>query len=211
MIISLVSQKGGVGKSTLARLIAREYANSDWRVLLADLDHHQGTSYRWHERRKLVELSPQIEVEQCTSVRAALKRTAQYDMLVIDGRPYASRESLEIAKASDLVILPTGTSVDDLEPTSGLAHELKQEGVDQERIAFALMRIGDSELELAEASSYLAAVGYFVISGVIPERTAYRRASDTGRAVTETSFPTLNEKADQFAQAVMDRVEELTN
>lgn len=211
MIISLVSQKGGVGKSTLARLIAREYASSDWQVLLADLDHHQGTSYRWHERRKQMELSPQIEVEQCASVRAALKRATQYDLLVIDGRPYASRESLAIAKASDLIILPTGTSVDDLEPTSGLAHELKQEGVDQERIAFALVRVGDSELELAEARSYLDAVGYFVLSGVIPERTAYRRASDIGRAVTETSFPTLNEKADYFAQAVMDRLEELTN
>ncbi len=73
------------------------------------------------------------------------------------------------------------------------------------------MRVGDSKLELAEARSYLGAVGYFVLSGVIPERTAYRRASDTGRAVTETTFPSLNKKADHLAQAVINRLEELTN
>jgi len=30
VLISLLSQKGGVGWSTLARLIAREYANAGW-------------------------------------------------------------------------------------------------------------------------------------------------------------------------------------
>lgn len=38
LIIGCISQKGGVGKSTLARLIAREYANSGWNVKIADLD-----------------------------------------------------------------------------------------------------------------------------------------------------------------------------
>jgi len=38
MIIAIASQKGGVGKSTLARLIAREYAQAKWNVKIADLD-----------------------------------------------------------------------------------------------------------------------------------------------------------------------------
>jgi hypothetical protein len=37
-IIGIASQKVGVGKSTLARLIAREYAAADWNVKIADLD-----------------------------------------------------------------------------------------------------------------------------------------------------------------------------
>ena len=28
--IGMISQKGGVGKSTLSRLVAREYANAGW-------------------------------------------------------------------------------------------------------------------------------------------------------------------------------------
>jgi cellulose biosynthesis protein BcsQ len=42
-IIALVSQKGGVGKSTLARALAREAAVSGLKVKLADLDTQQGT------------------------------------------------------------------------------------------------------------------------------------------------------------------------
>ncbi len=37
IIIGAVSQKGGVGKSTIARLVAREFAAQDWAVKIADL------------------------------------------------------------------------------------------------------------------------------------------------------------------------------
>src|SRR5258705_5626108 len=42
-ILALRARKGGVGKSTLASLLARIYANSGLRVLLVDLD-PQGTA-----------------------------------------------------------------------------------------------------------------------------------------------------------------------
>jgi cellulose biosynthesis protein BcsQ len=51
IVISFVSQKGGVSKGTLARLIAREYANSGWNVKIADLDVGQGTSFHRQGRR----------------------------------------------------------------------------------------------------------------------------------------------------------------
>jgi MinD-like ATPase involved in chromosome partitioning or flagellar assembly len=38
LLIGVVSQKGGVGKSTLCHLIAREYAAGSWNVKIADLD-----------------------------------------------------------------------------------------------------------------------------------------------------------------------------
>jgi len=38
MILSLISQKGGVGKSALARLLAVEFAKAGWSVKIADLD-----------------------------------------------------------------------------------------------------------------------------------------------------------------------------
>ena len=51
LIIACVSQKGGTGKSTPARLLAREYANAGWMVKIADLDISQGTSFNWQSRR----------------------------------------------------------------------------------------------------------------------------------------------------------------
>ena len=49
--IGVVSQKGGVGKSTLSRMIACEYARSGWNVKIADMDASQGTSFNWQRRR----------------------------------------------------------------------------------------------------------------------------------------------------------------
>ena len=51
MIIGIVSHKGGVGKITITRLIAREYAASNWKVKIADMDSNQGTSTRWNMLR----------------------------------------------------------------------------------------------------------------------------------------------------------------
>jgi ABC-type cobalamin/Fe3+-siderophores transport system ATPase subunit len=62
-IIALVSQKGGVGKSTLARALAREAAVSGLKVKLADLDTQQGTSTNWHRRRLDAGAEPEFSVE----------------------------------------------------------------------------------------------------------------------------------------------------
>jgi chromosome partitioning protein len=44
-IVAFISQKGGVGKSTLARATAWEANKQDLKVLLADCDPQQETSY----------------------------------------------------------------------------------------------------------------------------------------------------------------------
>ena len=51
MIISLISQKGGVGKSGIARLLAVEFVRAGWSVKIADLDTMQGTATKWKARR----------------------------------------------------------------------------------------------------------------------------------------------------------------
>ena len=60
--------------------------------------------------------------------------------------------------------------------------------------------------EEAEARSYIVEAGYSVLDGSLPERPAYRKAMNTGRSVTETSFRTLNEAAACFIQALIDRI-----
>ncbi|WP_340700532.1 ParA family protein [Vibrio harveyi] len=51
MIISFLSQKGGVTKSTLARAVAVAFAQNDWSVHLADMDWQQQTCGKWTARR----------------------------------------------------------------------------------------------------------------------------------------------------------------
>ena len=193
-IIGVVSQKGGVGKSTIARLIAREMAAQEWQVKIADLDVSQATTYDWRSRR----------------LDQALKIAAHYDLLVLDGAPHATQATKQIADASDLVIIPTGLALDDLRPGVRLAHDFVKARIAPQKIVFALCRVGHSQRETAEARDYLATAGYTVLAGALPEQTAYRQASDEGRAPTETRFASLNKHAETLAQSIVDTMAALS-
>ena len=210
LLIGIVSQKGGVGKSTLARLIAREYSQAGWTVKIADLDVSQGTSYNWQARRLQNGIEPIISVERFGTVDQALKQKQHFDLVILDGPPHSTAGTLRIAAAAaDLVVLPTGLALDDMEPSVLLAHELVKKGIPKARLAFAFCRVGDSESEIAEAREYVTQAGYRALPGALPEKTAYRRASDEGRAVTETRFSSLNDRADELAQNIVDLVTKL--
>ena len=207
--IGIVSQKGGVGKSALCRLVAREYAAAGWEVKIADMDLKQSTSYNWNSRRLEREIEPNIAVEQFARMSQVLKTENSYDLVIIDGAPHSSAMTLEIAKASDMVILPTGTPVDDLEPTIRLAHELKQKGITSDKITLALCRVGDSTRELEEAAEYIKLTGYYTLPGEIPEKVAYKQALDAGRVLSETPFTTLNQKAQEIVGEIEKRINKL--
>lgn len=209
IFIAMASQKGGIGKSTIARLVAREYAKARWNVKIADLDVSQGTSFNWQQRRLQAGIEPVIPVECFGTVDQAKGAARGLDLMIFDAPPNSTAATLRIARAADIVILPTGLSLDDLQPSVLLAHELVKKGVGKQKIAFALCRVGDSHLEIIEAQTYLTDAGYRVLTGSIPEKIAYRRASDRGRALTETPFPTLNQRAERLAQSIIDMVSKL--
>ena len=209
LIISVVGQKGGTAKSTLARAIAREYAASDWSVKIADMDLGQSTNYRWHQRRLQAGIEPSLEVSQYKSTKEALLASDGFDLLVFDGAGVSTRLTLDMAVASQLVVIPTGLAVDDLEPSVRLANDLSQH-VKVSDVSFALCRVGNSQSELEEAQAYIGQTRYHLLDGYVPERTGYRRASDLGRTITETSYPALNERADQLIQSIVNRIEEIS-
>jgi chromosome partitioning protein len=124
----------------------------------------------------------------------------------MDGPPHSTAGTFRIAAAAGLVVLPVGLSIDDLEPSVLLAHELVREEIPKQRLAFALCRVGDSAAEITEAVDYLKTAGHFILTGSIPERTAYRRAQDAGKTLTETPFESLNQRPDKMAHAIMNKL-----
>lgn len=209
LILGVVSQKGGVGKSTLCRLLACEYARAGWHVKIADMDASQGTSYNWQRRRIEQGLEPQISVEMFKRVGDALKSHEIYDLMIFDGAPHSTQATLQIAQASQAVLLPTGTALDDLEPTIRLAQELYQNHVPKDHIAIVLCRIGNSDVENREARDYIRSSGFGLLDGAIAEKTAYRRASDTGRAASETTHSSINKRARDMVAAVAGYIQEI--
>lgn len=204
-IIAFVSQKGGVGKSTLARALAREAANGGLRTKIADLDTQQGTSIDWHRTRLNAGITPDVAAEAFASAEQALKAADHYDLLIIDGPARTSRGTLDIARLADLAVQPTGASVDDLRPAVREFHALVQAGIPKGKLTFALNRIGTAAEEV-EARAYVTEAGYAALAGCLLERPAYRKAQNTGHAITETSYAGLNAKADALIQALIDMV-----
>ena len=80
--VAVVSQKGGVGKSSIARLIAREFADNGWLVNIADMDVQQATSYHWFKRRAANQVMPEIHTETFTSVSTALTAADKFDLFI---------------------------------------------------------------------------------------------------------------------------------
>jgi len=204
-IIAFVSQKGGVGKSTLARALGREAVASGLIAKIADLDTQQGTSVDWYRMRLDANIEPVVPVELFKTAQQALAVADHYDLLIIDGPARTSKATLEITKVANLVVQPTGASVDDLRPAVREFHGLIKAGISRDRLIFALNHIG-TEAEASEARAYIGEAGYTVLPGYLPERPGYRKAQNTGYAITETRFVGLNERADALVQSLIDRV-----
>lgn len=206
-IIAFVSQKGGVGKSTLSRALAREAAAGGLKTKVADLDTQQGTTVDWNRARLEAGIEPSISVESFKTAAQALAMVDHYDILILDGPARTSQATLEIAKAANLVVQPTGASLDDLRPAVREFHALVKAGIPKDRLTFALNRIG-TDAEEADARVYLSEAGYSVLAGCLVERPAYRKAQNGGHAVTETRYAALNSRADALIQSLIDRVTE---
>jgi chromosome partitioning protein len=207
IVVAFISQKGGVGKSTLARALAREAASSGLQVKVGDLDVDQATIIDWHKVRMQRGIEPVLSVELFRSIVEAVKAVGRYDLLVVDGPAKASVSTTEIAKKSHLIVQPTGPALDDLKPAIRVFHGLVKAGIPTRRLIFALNHIG-TENEADAARAYLRDAGYDALPGYLQERPAYRMAQNEGFAITETRFASLKGKADTLIQALIDRVGE---
>ena len=207
--IAFISQKGGVGKSTLSRALAREIAANGLTVKIADLDSQQTTTADWHRLRMSQGISPSVAVQAYSTAAEALRESTNFDYFIVDAPARASKGTLELAKRADLVVQPTGASLDDLRPAVRVFHELSKAGIPVERLAFALSRIGTAAEE-QDARSYLAASGYSVLSGALMEKPSYRAAQNQGKAITETKYPSLNALADKMIADIAARLSQPT-
>ena len=205
VIVGFVSQKGGTGKSTLARALGAVVAGAGLKVKIADLDPQQQTVLQWEKLRNESQEEPSITVEGFDTAAEAIESAEDDELLIIDAPAHANRGTLEIAEAATLIVQPSSASLDDLRPAVLLFHELVQADIPRERLVVALCRIlSDAEEQMARA--YVKQAGYDVLPGYIPERAAYREAQNRGQAVTETKHKALNERVDELMEGLYTRV-----
>ena len=114
MFISLISQKGGTGKTTLALHLAALIASYGYKTLLIDAD-PQASAMAWlacriqhgHQSPKGLTVMA-INNGTITDQMPELSKT--YDCIIIDGPPRGDRIARDVILASDLVLVPTRLS-----------------------------------------------------------------------------------------------------
>lgn len=123
MIISILNQKGGTGKTTLAVNIARQYTINNKKTLLVDSD-SQGSAQRWHERSggDLIDMTC---LPMTTLDKDVLKFTKTYERIIIDGIPRISTLTICAIKAADLILIPVQPSPYDIWATEDLVRNVK--------------------------------------------------------------------------------------
>ena len=112
MIIALLNQKGGVGKTTLATHIAGELAMQGSSVILLDAD-PQGSALDWTQRRSqngLPRLFSTVGLARETLHQEAPELARRCDHVVMDGPPRIAALARSALLAADLVLIPVQPS-----------------------------------------------------------------------------------------------------
>jgi chromosome partitioning protein len=204
-IASFVSQKGGVGKSALGRVLAVAAARNGQKVLIGDFDLEQLSCVEWGAARMRRGMEPEIEVRAFKSLKKLRKTVEGFDLVVVDTRGLADDLTDDVSAESDIVFLPTGTSNDDLKPTLALGRRLTRKGGDR-KVVFILSKIGRSERRIDAARNQITDAGFEVLEEVWPQRDGFQAEFDVGRAGSEASNPYLRSSAEALETAMLKRL-----
>ena len=197
-LASFVGQKGGVGKSTLARVLAVAAARQEYKVLLGDFDLEQLSCIEWSATRLRNGIEPEIEARAFKSLKKLRKSVEGFDLVVVDTRGLADELTTDLSQESDVIFLPTGTSMDDLRPTLALARRLSKNRKIGNKIVLVLSKVGRSQRLLETAKQIIADAGFEVLDSIWPERDGFQADLDIGKAGSEAHNPYLRETAESI-------------
>jgi chromosome partitioning protein len=124
MIVSILNQKGGVGKTTIAVNLASAFKSMGYKVLLVDSD-PQGSARDWHAQNGGETLDV-IGLDRPTLDKDIMRFKKQYDVIFVDGAPGLPNMATRAILCSDVVLIPVQPSPYDVWSTSDLVGLLRQ-------------------------------------------------------------------------------------
>lgn len=184
-IISVINQKGGVGKTTVATHLATALRLAGHSVLLVDSD-PQGSARDWAAVREDHPLSV-VGMDRPT-IERDLKSIAPVDFVIIDGAPQAADLAVSAIKASDFVLIPVQPSPYDIWATSDLVELVKQriEITDGKlQAAFVVSRAITGTNIGKEVTGVLEGYELPVLEARIHQRVNYPGSAASGSTVLE--------------------------
>lgn len=182
-VVSLLAQKGGSGKTTLAECLAVAACQAGKSAAILDMD-PQGSAKSWKQRRGGED--PAVIPVTMSNLQDELDRArdAGADLVFIDTPARLSDWAMEAAKVSDLVIVPSRATVNDLERIEA---SIKLATVYAIRPVFVVLTQirprGDRHLQ---AEEFVTAKRYPVCPAYIGDRVSYQDSATLGRTPLET-------------------------
>jgi len=201
--ISLASAKGGVGKTTLAILIAAELALAKgWKVALLDSDLNQHAS-AFGKRAKILGLTVIGDIGEDNILPTLRQAEAENDIVIVDLAGGSSTLALMALQRSHFVLVPTQTSLPD---TRDAMKTVAQIDNAQE---LARMPIGraliwtrvPSQFESRESKHLrksLEGRGVNILKAALMERNSIRSIHMTGKVPRQTN--SKDKAADNVAE-----------
>jgi len=188
MIVALVGQKGGIGKSTTAICLAMAALERGFKVLIVDAD-PQGTVRTWSE----VAAENGRSVPTVVAMGATMHRPGQldavaggYDLVLIDCAPRHGDIQRSALMIADLAILPCGPSAADAWALAGSLELLNEARTLRESLNACVVitrKQGRTVLGRA-ARSVLTQSGLTVLDAELSFRVSYQEAIAAGSGPT---------------------------
>lgn len=186
MLIALLNQKGGVGKTTLAVHLSTALALQGRKVLLVDAD-PQGSALDWSASRQTEPLFPVIGLPTKNLHKEIPAHTPHYDDIVIDGPPRVNEVARAAILASDLVLIPVQPSPYDVWAAKEIMDLLNEASVYKEiqKSAFVINRKIVNTAIGRDVADALAGYQRPVLSAAVCQRVAFAESAAQGSTVLE--------------------------